>query len=304
MATKTVLASINARPEGGVDTPENLDKLTTSTELWVRRAARMGARILAFTEVYPQLNHPGDAMFANTEPADGGSLLRAIDLARKYDVDIVWPRFEVGTDGMRNSSIYIDRHGDVLGRYYKMFPTIGEIDAGILPGDGGVCVESEYGRIGFAICFDLNFQELRDTYRPLEPDAIIFSSMYRGGVKVEFWAVDLGCYMVSSHGTELGKIVDRGGRVLKEATYELLVTAEVNLNSVQLHMDYNWGKMDEMLAKYGPQLHFDYYTPEARYVITSDTVPIGEILREYELLGLNEYWRRAKQRRLESLGQA
>lgn len=302
MAGKTVLATCCARPQGGVDTPENLDKLLGWVEHWVRRASRMGARMIAFSEVYPQLCHPGEAMYENTEPADGGSLPRVIDLARQYDVDLIWPRFEHSADGLRNASIYIDRHGEVLGRYYKMFPTVGELDHGVIPGEGGVCVETEYGKVGFAICFDLNFSELRDSYRPQKPDVIVFSSMYRGGLEVQTWAVDLGCFMVTSYGTELGRIVDRGGRILELATYENLVTAHVNLNSIQLHMDFNWGKMDEMLEKYGAELRFDYYTQEARYVISSETVPIADIVAEYELLEIREYFAWARRRRQEALG--
>ncbi len=301
MATRTVLGTVCRRFDGGLDTPAALDKLTAEVEFQIRRGTRMGARMLAFTEVCPQLCHPGEAMYDHLEPADGGSLLRIIDLARKYEVDLVWPRFEVGADGPRNASVYVDRHGEVLGRYYKMFPTLGEMEHGIIPGEGGVCVETEFGKVGFAICFDLNFIALRDSYRPQRPDVIVFSSMYRGGVEVQTWAVDLGCYMVSSHGVELGRIVDRGGRILELCTYEALVTAPVNLNSIQLHMDYNYGKMDTMLEKYGSQLRFDYYTQEARYVISSETVPIADLVEEYELMTIDEYWRRVHAMREEKL---
>ncbi|MBI5832006.1 MAG: carbon-nitrogen hydrolase family protein [Armatimonadetes bacterium] len=304
MGSKTVLASLNRRPAGGgVCSPAELDALMADTEPWVQRAARMGARVLCFTEIYPQLpNHGRRPTAEYIEPADGGSLPRAVDLARRYDIDLVWPRFERGPDGCHNVSIYIDRHGEVLGRYRKMFPTLGEMDDGILPGTEPLVIETEYGRVGFAICFDLNYQELRDAYRPLRPDVIFFSSMYRGGVKVPFWALDVGCYMVSSVPTELGYITDRRGQVLERATYEALITAAANLNSVQLHMDYNWDKMDAMLAKYGPRLRFDYATEEARYQISSETVPIGEIVAEFELMDIQDYFAEARRRRRAELG--
>ena len=112
------------------------------------------------------------------------------------------------------------------------------------------------------------------------------------------WAVDLGCFMVSSYGTELGRIVDRGGRILEMCTYESLVTAPVNLNSVQMHMDYNWGKMDDMLAKYGSRLRFDYYTQEARYVVSSEDVPIADLIAEYDLMQIQDYFCQARTRRV------
>jgi hypothetical protein len=254
--------------------------------------------MLAFTEIYPQLPEYGRIPTPDiVEPWDGGSLERAAELAHKYAIDIVWPRFERGPDGTHNVSIYIDHRGEVLGRYRKMFPTFGEMDSGIQCGADAVVVDTDFGRVGFAICFDLNYEEVRNALRPLRPDVIVFSSMYRGGLKVPFWSLDVGSYLVSSVPTELGMIVDRGGKVLDIAHYEALVTASVNLNSIQLHMDYNWEKMDAMLAKYGPQLHFSYSTPEARYVISSETVPIADVVKEFELMDVQDYFREVRRRR-------
>jgi hypothetical protein len=303
MAGKTVLATVNRRPTaGGTTSPSELDALMADTEPWVQRAARMGARMVAFTEIYPQLREHGRLKVDEyVEPADGGSLERVVDLARRHDIDLVWPRFEQGPEGRHNVSIYINRRGEVLGRYRKMFPTLGEMDDGILPGTAPLVIETEFGRVGFAICFDMNFDELWEAMWPLRPDVVVFSSMYRGGVKVNYRAVELGAVLVTSVPTELGLIVDRGGRTLQCATYEALVTAPVNLNAIQLHMDYNWEKMDAMLAKYGPQLRFDYYTPEGRYVISSESVPIAEIVAEFELMDLQAYFAEARRRRLAEL---
>jgi len=302
MACRTVLATLNRRPAGGVTSPAALDALTADTEVWVRRAAQAGARLLVCTEIYPQLGDHGRLEVADyVEPSDGGSLLRVLDLARRYDLDIVWPRFEEGPDGRHNVSLYVSRRGEVLGRYRKMFPTLGELDDGILPGREPVVVETDFGRVGFAICFDLNFAEVRDGYRALAPDVIAFSSMYRGGVKLDFWAVDLGCYLVSSYGTDFGRIVDRGGRTVAAAGYEALALAPVNLNSVQLHLDYNWDKLDAILARYAAEVSFACATPEGRFVLSSERVPISELIAEFELLTVPAYFATARARRAAAL---
>lgn len=304
MATRTVLATVSRMPAGGLDTPERRDRLRADTGFWVRRASRMGAAMVAFPEVCPQMGTPGDAMYRHIEPADGGTLEWIAELARAHSIDIVWPRFERRGDGCYNTSLYVDRRGELLGRYDKMFPTIGEMEHGITPGTQPVCVETEFGRVGFAICYDLNFVELRDAYRPLRPDVIVFSSMYRGGVKVQFWAVDLGCYLACAYPTELGRIVDRGGKIVALSTYEALALAEVNLNSVQLHMDYNWDKMDAMLERYNDTLRFDYHTQEGRYVIASTGPPIDEVCREFDLWHPTCYFAAARAMRRRVLGES
>src|SRR2546423_1585900 len=116
-------------------------------------------------------------------------------------------------------------------------------------------------------------------------DLLVFSSMYRGGIQLQEWALDLGCHVISAIAAELGRIVDPGGQLLKLSTYEALIAHRVNLNKRQLHMDFNWGKMDEMLERYGPKLTFEYYTPEGRYVIgyEGDDRDVDDILREFNL---------------------
>jgi len=263
----------------------------------------MGADIVAFPEVYPQLR--ASDLYAAAEPADGGTLLTIQEMARDLGLYIVWPRFEHHPEGIRNSAVLVGRDGEVVGRYFKVFPTIGEIEKGVIPGTECPVFETDFGRVAMAICFDLNFHELRDELREKRPDVVFFCSMYRGGLQVQEWSVDLGCCMVTAIAAELGRIVDRCGKILELATYESLITHRVNLNKRQLHMDYNWDKMDAMLEKYGPDLTFEYYTQEARYVIgyEREDRDVDDILHEFGLEDINDYFSRARKMREECLRQ-
>ncbi len=295
------VATVSYRPEVGADSPKGLDRLMSEAALYLRRAAWMGADLVAFTEVYPQLGIKEP--FHHAEPHDGGSLPRAQGLAREHKLHIVWPRVEYDPDrGLRNTSILIGRDGEVIGRYDKMFPTVGELEQGIVPGTEAPCFETDFGRVGLLICFDLNFQEVHDSLARGKPDVVVFSSMYRGGLQAQALAFELGAFVVTSVKPELGLIIDRCGRILKESTYETLAVAPINTNSVALHMDFNWGKMDAMLAKYGPDLTFDYHTREAFYIIeyTGDR-DIDELVREFNLETADAYWARSRKAREEAL---
>jgi predicted amidohydrolase len=196
----------------------------------------------------------------------------------------------------------VDRSGDVLGRYDKMFPTVSELEKGVVPGTEAPVFETDFGRVGMLICFDLNFREVHESLARGKPDVVVFSSMYRGGLQAQALAYELGAFVVTSVGTELGLIIDRCGRILKESTYEGLAVAPINTNSVALHMDFNWGKMDAMLAKYGPALTFDYHTREAFYVIESTAErDIGELVKEFDLEPADAYWARSRGQRAEAL---
>jgi len=303
MRRHATLASVSKRPDFSIATPEDTTRLLDDTAKLVQRAARMGADLVAFPEVYPQLGCPGP-LTEHAESEDGGTLDTIRELAREHQLYLVWPRYErTRTGQLYNSSVLVDRTGEVVGRYHKMFPTIGELEAGVLPGDACPVFETDFGRVALIVCFDLNFAEIRDELRPRRPDVVVFSSMYRGGLECQTWALDLGCHVLTAISAELGRLVDPGGHLLRLATYETLLCQRVNLNKRQLHMDNNWGKMDAMLEKYGPDLTFEFATQEARFVVgwERQDQDVDNIVREFRLEPINDYFARSRRVRQETL---
>ncbi len=298
------LATVSHRPTHGIDTPENTAKFLKTAETYIVRAARMGADLVAFPEVYPQAATPDFAHFG--EPAEGGTLTTIRDLAKANQVMIVWPRVEYDPKrGLRNVSVLVDKAGGVVGRYEKMFPTVTELAKGIIPGTSCPVFGTEIGRIGMLICFDMNFREVHDELAAGKPDIVVFSSMYRGGLQAQTLAFELGSIVVTAIDAELGQIIGRGGRIVKESTYETLGVATVNTNSVAMHMDFNWSKMDAMLAKYGKALTFDYHTREAFYVVEyRGDADIYEIVKEFGLETADRYWKRSRDERKAALDRA
>jgi predicted amidohydrolase len=291
------VATISHRPDHAAHTEAGRDALLASTATLLERAARMGADLVAFPEAYPQLASPDAAR--HPEPHDAGTLPRVRELAARHRLHVVWPRFERDPDGqVRNVAHLVGRDGEPLGRYAKMFPTVSELAAGVVPGTGCPAFETDFGRVALLICFDMNFPEVRDALRLSRPDLIVFPSMYRGGLQAQALAYDTGAFVLTAVSSELGQVVDRAGRVLRESTYETLAVADVNTNSAALHMDFNWGKMDAMLARYGPALTFDYHTREAFYVVASTLDrDVSEVLAEFDLERPDDYYNRSRRAR-------
>jgi len=278
-----------------------MDRLMKGAQLYIERAARMGADLIAFTEIYPQLALADP--FHHPEPAEGGTLERVRELARQHKTIIVWPRLEYDpVRKIRNTSILVGRDGDVIGRYDKMFPTIPELEKGVIPGTVAPVFETDFGLVGLLICFDLNFPEVRVALKQSKPDLVVFSSMYRGGLQAQALAYELRTFVVTSIASELGLIIGRAGRIIKESTYEALAVAPINTNSVAMHMDFNWTKMDAMLVKYGSALTFDYHTREAFLVIESARdQDIEAIMTEFQLEPADAYFDRSRRLRAEML---
>jgi predicted amidohydrolase len=295
------VATVSHRPTAGTSGPKETDRLMQEAGAYLVRASRMGADLVAFPEIYPQLALADP--YHHAEPTEGGSLDRIRELARSLNLLIVWPRVEYDPGrGVRNTSVLVDRSGEIVGRYDKMFPTVTELAKGVIPGTEARCFETDIGRVGLLICFDLNFPEVRDMLRQGSPDVVVFSSMYRGGLQAQALAFELGAFVVTSITSELGLVIDRCGRVLKESTYEALAVAPINTNSIAVHMDFNRDKMDRMLEKYGRELTFDFHTREAFMVIESTgSRDVAELVREFELETAPAYFARSRAERAKSI---
>ena len=90
------------------------------------------------------------------------------------------------------------RDGELIGRYDKMFPTIPELEKGVIPGTVAPAFETDVGMVGLMICFDLNFPEVRVALKQSKPDLVVFSSMYRGGLQAQALAYELHSFVVTS----------------------------------------------------------------------------------------------------------
>ena len=229
----------------------------------------------------------------------GDAVLNAYrDYAKKHSCYIVYPTYrDLGNDKFHNCSILIDREGDVVAIYDKVFPTIGEMEFGILPGRGPVVADTDFGRIGFAICFDLNFWELLDGYANAKPDVIAFSGMYHGGPMHQIWSYRAKAFMLTCTAGHLEKnIIAPDGEIKRqEYTYYDSIVEKINTNCALVHLDYNRPKILAALKKFGRRIHMHCTNGLGSVLLTSmdETLPIGDVVREMELEPWADYYKRS-----------
>jgi predicted amidohydrolase len=299
MARYVTVASISRSPCDFAGKP---DALLDDAAHLVRRAKLFGADIVAFPEAYPHAGDPNRAPeIAETVP--GPTIEHMAAQAAANRLHIIWPLYTREGSRVYNSSVLIGPEGRVIGAYHKIHPTIGEIEAGLTPGTETRVFDTDLGRVGMAICFDLNFPDVRAGLGAAGAEMIFFSSAYRGGLQLRTWAFELGVYIISAVRSELGQIVDQSGAVLAESTYEALIARRINLDRRLLHMDYNWDKMDAILDKYGPDVSFEYFTREAVFTIASERegLSVDEVIAEFGLERRADYFQRSNEVRRAAL---
>ena len=96
--------------------------------------------------------------------ARGDRVLTAFqEYAKKHHAYIVYPTYRDLEGGHHsNCSLLIDREGDLIACYDKAYPTVRDISVGVIPGHDAVAAETDFGRLSFAICFDIYFWEIME----------------------------------------------------------------------------------------------------------------------------------------------
>ena len=221
--------------------------------------------------------------------------------AREHACYLSFNGYRERSDGrFGNTSFFMDREGDVIAVYDKVYPTPEEIEwkeFPIVPGEGPVVVDTDFGRVGFATCFDLNFRDLIEAYAREKPAVICFQSAYDGDFWRRVWSYTCRAYLVSCTVGNLAKEIDGpSGEVLMHShNYFFTSTTKINTNCRVIHLDDNWGGIQKAIDTYGDR--FEMRNPGAVGAVTvlsnDPAKPIDEIVREFGLILWDDYYARS-----------
>ena len=220
-------------------------------------------------------------------------------VAQQAGCHIVHAAAWAGNDGRwHNSARLIGRGGEDLGRYDKLRLVPPELDYNLVPGTDPVVLETDFGRVGFAICFDLNFIELIEQYRPLHPDVMIFPSRYHGGLMQRYWAFQLRSHFIGAvgiHNLTSDILSPVAGKVAGSTNYQSWITTMINTNCAVVHLDNNGaGPLAALKKAYGPAVTISDPGELGSVLITAVDVPVDDLLSEFGIERLDDYLERAR----------
>src|SRR4029079_13817012 len=172
---------------------------------------------------------------SGSEPVPGPTTNFLGSIARKYNLYIVAGILERNGDTVFNTAVLIDRHGTLAGKYRRVSLPQEEIDGGLSPGDSFSVFDSDFGRSGVMICWDVTFPEPASTLAQKGAE-IIFLPIWGGDVRLtEARAIENQVYLVSSTYDMISAVFDQEGEVMKEATKDNpVVVVEIDLNKQKL----------------------------------------------------------------------
>jgi hypothetical protein len=306
----TRLLSISFPGGGYGSVEENRAQMVAHLE----KAGAYQPDFVCFTEVARELGTPQSSEAWKGEPIPGPTTDAVGEVAQKYGTHVIIGMQERAGVQTFNAAVLIGRDGGVMGVYHKVQPTTGEMENGTLPGVKAPTWETDCGRVGMCICFDLKFPEVAMMLARAGARVVFFPSMFHGGMRHGAWARDYGVFLVVSQSKE-SVIVDMCGRRLAWQGYqEPLVGqgalqpfafADVNTDCKAYHLDFNQSKLGEIEARHGAGVRFSILRPEATFVMESlmDDVSVEEIEREFGLEDLWTYYDRSRRMREDRLGE-
>ncbi|MDF2721281.1 MAG: carbon-nitrogen hydrolase family protein [Paenibacillus sp.] len=219
-------------------------------------------------------------------------------VAAEHSCYIVYPCHMQAEDGSwRNTAQLIDRQGQVVGAYHKNHLVPNEYNMnGILYGKDAPIFQCDFGTVAFAICFDLNFDELRLKYVQQKPDLIVFPSMYHGALMQNYWAYSCRSHFVGSiAGLPCSVISPLGETVAESTNYYPYVTHTINLDSAVMHIDENGKHFNAIKQKYGSKVRIHDPGLLGSVLLSSETdeFSVQSVIDDFKLELLDNYFDRA-----------
>ncbi|MCX7795776.1 MAG: carbon-nitrogen hydrolase family protein [bacterium] len=220
--------------------------------------------------------------------------------AKELNSYIVIGGYEPITEGKRyNSAWLVGRDGLIIGRYDKYHPTIGEIeDYRVKPGNNIPIFETDFGKLGITICYDIGWPSLWNTLGERGAEIVIWISAYDGGFPLQVYAWSNFYYVVSSVRTNHSKIIDKTGRIISSTSRWFNITYKtIDLEKEIFHIDGQFQKLSEIQRKLGNFIIIETFSEENIFTIESNSQewPVDRIIKEFGLERFRNYHKRAEE---------
>jgi predicted amidohydrolase len=275
--------------------PPLLDKLA---EMVDKEGAR-GSDIIVLPETCR--GQDGNAI----ESLDGPTISAMARLAQKHRTYIVCPIDR--RDGSRryNSAVLLDRNGKVASVYDKLYP-VWQVECvkqpPVIPGSGAVVHETDFGKVGFAICFDANWPSVWQHLGEHGAELVVFPSAYSAGRSLQAYAIQYNYYIMSATLKADCLVYDIDGELLAYEHNNLgdgtnVTRRTLDLDRCIFHVDLNYPPLDKLMKDHSDSVVREKSCELEAWFVLKAKVPgvsAREFARQYGLEELRHYVNRSQ----------
>jgi beta-ureidopropionase len=230
------------------------------------------------------------------ETAPGPFVEALSERARRHGTYIVGSLYSDIGACYGNRAIVLDRQGEIVGHYDKVHPTMREVQSGIKPGDQAAVIETDFGKVGLAICYDIGWPDHWAALANKGAELVVWPSAYDGGFPLQVYAWTHFYYVVSSVWGDHSKVIDITGQVLGSTSHwSRLVTVQIDLEKEVFHIDDQVEKLLRVQRELGDRAQAVGYSQENIFTLESNDVkwPLARIKERFGLENFRDYHARA-----------
>jgi deaminated glutathione amidase len=228
----------------------------------VRKAASVGAAYIQTPEMTGMVERDRKALFSRLKPVQSDTVVaaaRELALAHAIHLHIGSTAILLPDGKVANRAFLFAPNGDLVATYDKIHMFDADLDKGeswresltYSPGEGAVVADLPFGKLGFAICYDLRFPQLFREEAMAGAEILTAPAAFTKQTGEAHWhvllrarAIENGAFLISAAqaGThEDGRetfghsmIVDPWGRIIAEALTDepQVIAADIDLAEV------------------------------------------------------------------------
>jgi len=239
------------------------------------------------------------------ESLDGATVSTMARLAGKHRTYIVCPIDRKDGGRRLNSAVLIDRRGQISAIYDKIYPYYEEFNRhpGVQPGQAVTVCQTDFGRVGLAICFDVNWAPLWQRLSDFGAELVVWPSAYSAGRSLQARAIDYNYYVMSATWTPDCLVYDIDGEQLlyehNNRSNGINVTRfTFDLDRCLFHQDINLpAKLAHLLKDHGEEVEREKWLPmEGWFILKAKRVGVSarELARQYGLEERRPYINRSR----------
>jgi predicted amidohydrolase len=239
------------------------------------------------------------------ETLEGPAVARLSELARKHGTYVVTPLDR--KDGPRrvNSAVLLDRSGKVAFVYDKVYPYWSEFDLKqkVDVGKEAAVYQTDFGRVGFAICFDVNFPEVWQRLADQGAEMVVWPSAYSAGSSLQAHAINHHYYIVTSTLRADALLYDITG---ERTLYQAAKNPDTDINVARMtldldrgiyHQNFNIPKRDKLLKEHGADVTQEKWMELEQWFVLKAKQPgvsARDLARQYGMEELRDYLTRSR----------
>ena len=309
----TAAAGVQSSPGSGSSTADKLGRLVRVVSIGFTQGRALeevaelvdsegtrGTDLIALPETFRGQDEKSQ------ETLDGPTIAAMARLAKKHRTYIVCPIDRKEAGRRFNSAVLLDRGGEVVGIYNKLYPVWQEEcmkNPGVHPGNTVMVCQTDFGRVGMAICFDVNWNALWEQMANQGAELVVWPSAYSAGRSLQAQAINYNYYIVSATWVPDCLVFDIDGERLvydhnNRGNGTNVSRITLDLDRCVFHQDLNLPeKCERLLKEHGGEVEQEKWLPMEGWFVLRAKRPGASaraLARQYGLEELRAYLNRSR----------